>query len=134
MANERFKTKYLFEIIMLVVLASYFWLDQLICIALFVRNNDVGGETVRVFQNHKVNSKSLTDRLRGIRNRPWKATRTLYQRTIHTVCESLGVIRVRSDTIHNARRNWQSQGFTLELARQTVRDSFRVATLRLVTS
>ncbi|KAH3873313.1 hypothetical protein DPMN_036545 [Dreissena polymorpha] len=38
-----FKTKYLFEIMMLVVLVSYFWLDQLICIALFVRNNDVGG-------------------------------------------------------------------------------------------
>ncbi|KAH3739434.1 hypothetical protein DPMN_046086 [Dreissena polymorpha] len=42
-ATHRFKTKYLFEIIMLVVLVSYFWFDQLICIALFVRNNDVGG-------------------------------------------------------------------------------------------
>ncbi|KAH3803923.1 hypothetical protein DPMN_132195 [Dreissena polymorpha] len=38
-----FKTKYLIEIMMLVVLVSYFWLDQLICIALLVRNNDVGG-------------------------------------------------------------------------------------------
>ncbi|KAH3812042.1 hypothetical protein DPMN_140463 [Dreissena polymorpha] len=47
MACEKFKTKYLFEIMMLVVLVSYFWLDQLICISLFVRNNDVGGVFVR---------------------------------------------------------------------------------------
>ncbi|KAH3785642.1 hypothetical protein DPMN_163736 [Dreissena polymorpha] len=33
MAHEECKTKYLFEIMMLVVLMSYFWLDQLICIA-----------------------------------------------------------------------------------------------------
>ncbi|KAH3820381.1 hypothetical protein DPMN_122127 [Dreissena polymorpha] len=33
MAHEECKTKYLFEIMMLVVLVSYFWLDQLICIA-----------------------------------------------------------------------------------------------------
>ncbi|KAH3734705.1 hypothetical protein DPMN_041149 [Dreissena polymorpha] len=43
----RSKTKYLFEIMMLVVLVSYFWLDQLVCIALFVGNKDVGGVFVR---------------------------------------------------------------------------------------
>ncbi|KAH3692599.1 hypothetical protein DPMN_193150, partial [Dreissena polymorpha] len=37
---------YLFEIKMLVVIVCYFWLDQLICIALYVRNNDVGGVNV----------------------------------------------------------------------------------------
>ncbi|KAH3788230.1 hypothetical protein DPMN_166365 [Dreissena polymorpha] len=42
---------HLFEI-MLVVLVSYFWLDQLICIALFVRNNDVGGD--QEITNHNV--------------------------------------------------------------------------------
>ncbi|KAH3824858.1 hypothetical protein DPMN_126712 [Dreissena polymorpha] len=58
-ALEKCKTKYLLEIMMLVAMnnfeimmlykfeimmlvVSYLWLDQLICIALFVRNNDVG--------------------------------------------------------------------------------------------